>query len=232
MQCCQLLLLFFLVNKIVSRKFIWKCCQQKRDIFSPRCANRCSCILIFAEYILLTEWRPHTLVAILKNNPTSYIPSQVQTYSLFGIKVYDPELQINNSEYHSSLCSVHSLGPGDAIWRHGTRSTLAQVMACCLLAPSHYLKQCWLIIGEVLWHSSQGIILTWCEDTNQWNEIENCSFKMARFNIKMISYQHRKSHCRDETILRPSYLHNGISYTGKMTSLYWIRAQVSQGPMS
>ena len=27
-------------------------------------------------------------------------------------------------------------------------------------------------------------------------------------------------------ILRPSYLHNGISYTGKMTSLYWIRALI------
>ena len=42
--------------------------------------------------------------------------------------------------------------------------------------------------------------------------------------IKMTSYQYRKSHCGDKTILRPSYLHNGISYTGKMTSLYWIRA--------
>ena len=40
----------------------------------------------------------------------------------------------------------------------------------------------------------------------------------------MPSYQHRKSHCGDKTILRPSYLHNGISYTGKATSLYWIRA--------
>ena len=38
-------------------------------------------------------------------------------------------------------------------------------------------------------------------------------------------YQYRKSHCGDKTILRPSYLHNGISYTGKMTSLYWIRSQ-------
>ena len=45
-----------------------------------------------------------------------------------------------------------------------------------------------------------------------------------RFNIKMISYQYRKSHCGDKTMLRPSYLHNAISYTGKMTSLYWIRA--------
>ena len=26
-------------------------------------------------------------------------------------------------------------------------------------------------------------------------------------------------------ILRPSYLHNGICYTGKMKSLDWIRAQ-------
>ena len=47
-----------------------------------------------------------------------------------------------------------------------------------------------------------------------------------RFNIKMSSYQYRKSHCGDKTILRPSYLHNGISYTGKTLSLYWIGAQV------
>ena len=45
-----------------------------------------------------------------------------------------------------------------------------------------------------------------------------------QFNIKMPSYQYRKCHCGDKTILRPSYLHNGISYTGKMTSLYWIGA--------
>ena len=45
------------------------------------------------------------------------------------------------------------------------------------------------------------------------------------FNIKMSSYKYRKSHCGDKTILRPSYLHNGISYTGKKTSLYWIVAQ-------
>ena len=45
------------------------------------------------------------------------------------------------------------------------------------------------------------------------------------FNIKMPSYQYRKSHCGDKTVVRSSYLHNGISYTGKMSSLYWIRAQ-------
>ena len=38
---------------------------------------------------------------------------------------------------------------------YGDRSgpTLAQVMACCLTAPSHYLNQCWLIIIEVHRHS-------------------------------------------------------------------------------
>ena len=46
------------------------------------------------------------------------------------------------------------------------------------------------------------------------------------FNIKMSSYQYRKSHCGCKTILWPSYLHNDISYTGKTTSLYWIRDQV------
>ena len=43
----------------------------------------------------------------------------------------------------------------------------------------------------------------------------------------MSSYHYRKSHCGDKTILRPSYLHNGISYTGKTTSLYWIGTLLS-----
>ena len=46
---------------------------------------------------------------------------------------------------------VNSLWPSDAIWQHRSGSTLAQVMAFCLTAPSHYLNQCcWLIISEVL----------------------------------------------------------------------------------
>ena len=48
------------------------------------------------------------------------------------------------------------LTPWDAIWRHGSGSTLVQVMACCLKAPSHYLNQYWLINSEVLWHSPEG----------------------------------------------------------------------------
>ena len=47
------------------------------------------------------------------------------------------------------------------------------------------------------------------------------------FNIMMPSCQYRKSHCGDKTILWPFYLHNGISYTSNITSLYWIWFLVS-----
>ena len=42
------------------------------------------------------------------------------------------------------------------------RSAQIQAMASCMMAPSHYLKQCGLIIkliNEVLWHLSQWIIM-------------------------------------------------------------------------
>ena len=50
------------------------------------------------------------------------------------------------------------------------------------------------------------------------------------FNIKMTSYQYRKSHCGDKTIVRSSYLHNEISYTDKMSSLYWTSPQEASVP--
>ena len=49
------------------------------------------------------------------------------------------------------------------------------------------------------------------------------------FNIKMSSCRYWKSHYGDKTVVRSSYLHNGISYTGKMTFLYWIRGLVVIG---
>ena len=70
--------------------------------------------------------------------------------------------------------------------------------------------------------------------SSSWKEIILFWFRFRRnlflklralIQYKMSSYQYRKSHYGDKTILRPSYLHNGISYTGKMISLYWIRAQ-------
>ena len=42
----------------------------------------------------------------------------------------------------TDVCSfINSLRPSDPIWRHKSGSTLTQVMACCLTAPSHYMNQ-------------------------------------------------------------------------------------------
>ena len=64
------------------------------------------------------------------------------------------EMHIWKKYYISSLLStttkwecrkqLNSMWPSNAIWRHRSGSTLVQVMACCLMAPSHYLNQCWL----------------------------------------------------------------------------------------
>ena len=54
----------------------------------------------------------------------------------------------------SSDC-VTSLGPSDTIWWQRSMPTIAQVMACCLMAPSHNLKQYWLLINKVQGHSSE-----------------------------------------------------------------------------
>ena len=56
---------------------------------------------------------------------------------------------------HWWFLTINSLRPSDAIWWRRSGLTLAQVMACCLMAPSHYLNQCWLIISEVQWHPSE-----------------------------------------------------------------------------
>ena len=71
-----------------------------------------------------------------------------------------------------SVPVINSLWPSDAIWRQRFGSPLAQVMACCLTAPSHYLNQCWLMISEVLWHSAESNFTENTSDIYRWNEFE------------------------------------------------------------
>ena len=61
---------------------------------------------------------------------------------------------------NSTLYSVHEnainlLRTSDALWWQRIGSTLVQVMAWCLTAPSHYLNQCWLLTNGVLRHSNE-----------------------------------------------------------------------------
>ena len=79
--------------------------------------------------------------------------------------------------HYLSLINFNSLWPSDAIWREGSGSTLVQVMACCLTAPSHYLNQCRLMISEVLWHSPDSNFTENTQDIYHWNEFESYYFE-------------------------------------------------------
>ena len=86
-----------------------------------------------------------------------------------------------------------SLGPSDAIWWQKTGSTLAQVMACCLTAPSHYLNQCWLIMNKVKWHSFEGNFTADISAINHCNWLEKYSPKIS---LKSPRPQWVKIRCR------------------------------------
>ena len=61
---------------------------------------------------------------------------------------------INHTPLGRNGFYFNSLWPSDTICRHKVGSTLAQAMACCLIAQGHYLNQCWLIMSKVQWHPS------------------------------------------------------------------------------
>ena len=81
--------------------------------------------------------------------------------------------------------------------------------------------------SDIQWLSASYYIII-ISMRSEWPQ-EDCDFKnllligniWGRFSIKMLSYQYRKPHYRDKTVMGSSYLHNGISYIGKMASLYW-----------
>ena len=77
----------------------------------------------------------------------------------------------------TSVTFTNSLWSNDAIWWHISGSALAQVIACCLTAPSHYLIQCWLLISEVLWNSPDSNFTVNVQTTLQHNEFEDYTFR-------------------------------------------------------
>ena len=84
--------------------------------------------------------------------------------------------------------------PSDAIWRQWSWTTLAQVTACCLTAPSHYLNQCWLIIRGVLWHTSESSFAGIAQGIDSGYEFEKDIlkniFKSPRGQWVKLMYQH------------------------------------------
>ena len=68
---------------------------------------------------------------------------------------------------------VNSLWPSDAICRQRSWSIFVHVVTYCLTASSHYLNHCWLIVSEVLWHSTDGYFREYAQDIHPWNEFRN-----------------------------------------------------------
>ena len=101
----------------------------------------------------------------------------------FHIKILHIWWRISENEitFWKMTWSFNSLWPSDAIWQHRTWSTLAQVTACCLTAPSHYLNQCWLIISKVQSHSSGNPFTKYTSAINHWNQFENY---LSKFSFK------------------------------------------------
>ena len=125
------------------------------------------------------------------------------------------------------------------IWHDGTRiqgisshCTDLVLREYCDLGTRSFNRACPLVILLSWCFMFKSNNCNWFKDMSSADFIYGCRTWSSNewhkpggwFNIEMPSYQYRKSHCGDKTILRPSYLHNGISYTGKMTSLYWTRA--------
>ena len=131
-----------------------KCCKNVHDFFI-------SIHLLIHWYVHQRWFRQRfggirqTMLTYQQQDPLEFIPWKYLKYEKLSC-VWN--LHIYNHSHMSPGKSVNSLWPSGAIWRQIYVSTLAQVMACCLMAPSHYLNQCWLLITEVLQHHMKAIL--------------------------------------------------------------------------
>ena len=83
------------------------------------------------------------------------------------------------------------------------------------------IDSCCLIRTDILYASSTetGVFQKNYSDIKATDVLDPCVARSSAgswFDIKMSSYQYSKSHCGDKTVVRSSYIHNGISYTGKI----------------
>ena len=70
-------------------------------------------------------------------------------------------------------------------------------MACCLMAPSHYLNQFWLIISKVWWHSSKDNFTAGISAINHCNWLEKYSFKISLKSLRP-QWVNYSTHCIEQ----------------------------------
>ena len=106
---------------IVKRKFLWLFCLSSIVVSNP------------------SDRRPghafHPIIPKFKMNASSLLKSVNVTE--FGLLVRNPSAV---SAITMTANGQSVLGRSSVIWQHRSESTLVQVMACCPIAPNHYLN--------------------------------------------------------------------------------------------
>ena len=90
---------------------------------------------------------------------------------------------IKKQAYTTNTSIVNSLWPCGALWGHSSDSTLAMVMASCLMAPSHYLHQSWFL-SDILCHSHESNFTSSALATMLSNEFKNYDFEIIATSPK------------------------------------------------
>ena len=106
---------------------------------------------IFWSQVLSREWRCSWSSA--DRRCSNYI------WVIDNLIVYEGASYIRDMTVYV-IQTLNLLWPSDVIWWHRSRSASAQVMACCLTAPSDYQNQCLLLMSEVLWYSPKNYFTT------------------------------------------------------------------------
>ena len=70
--------------------------------------------------------------------------------------------------------SLNSLWPNDSVWGHWYGSTLTQLMAWWLRVQSHWLNECWPIVGSVIYARThfrgKGVLFSMGSENSRYQE--------------------------------------------------------------
>ena len=87
-------------------------------------------------------------------------------------------------------------------------------MACCLMAPSHHLNQCWLIINVVLWHAPDSNFTISAHKFNLNHELENRPIKIIATSPR----GHWVKPIYNQVLLYSGSIYHDITYSTTITA--------------
>ena len=136
----------------------------------------------YVSFALIHQYVQRQIHVFLWLHWINDLKCQVGNANIFTEYFFSKQLsmwKVNTASTMMMYPYIHSLWPSDAIWWHRSVSILAQGMACCMTAPSHYLNQCWPTTNEVLWHSFEGDICLNTHDINPQIMCEIYTFEIT-----------------------------------------------------